>query len=486
MYGYHAADEMVGRRLGELLVRSDARNEVLLREFIRSGYRLTDIESNERDRAGRPKAFLNNLVGFVEDGQLRRAWGMRREITERKLLEEQLRQAQKMEAIGRLAGGVAHDFNNLLTAMLGSVELLLGNLGPADPRLDDANDIKAAAARAAGLTRQLLAFSRRQLLRPQRLDLNSVVGDVQRLLRRLISEDIELVTRLAPGLGSVRSDRSQLEQVIVNLVVNARDAMPAGGAIVIETASAEQDEAFARINPDASPTRFARLAVHDTGAGMDADTRAHLFEPFFTTKEVGKGTGLGLATVYGIVKQSGGYITVDSQPGRGTTFRIYLPLADTGDLAEREEETRRLTPPGGLPSRNGAVDLRGRGEVVLVVEDEERIRVSAKRILEHYGYRVLLATDGQDALDVLRKGEATVDLVLSDVVMPRMSGPQLYDRLRGEGAAVRFLFTSGYVGKDSRSKLLVDPSVPFLPKPWTVEELVSRVREILDAPVPAR
>src|SRR3989454_848249 len=291
MYGYASAHELAGTRLGDLLVRSDPSNEAMLRVFIGSGYRLADVESHERDRNGQPKVFLNNLVGIVEDGLLKRAWGTQRDITDLKRLEDQLRQAQKMEAVGRLAGGVAHDFNNLLTAILGSVELLLRELAPASPLRQDATEIKKAGERAAVLTRQLLAYSRRQVLNPEVLDLNRVVAD-----------------------------RGQIEQVLVNLVLNARDAMPQGGKLTIETANVELDPGYVETHEGAKPGAYALLAVSDTGAGMDAETAAPLFEPFFTTKEVGKGTGLGLATAYGIVKQSDGYIMVYSEPGHGTTL----------------------------------------------------------------------------------------------------------------------------------------------------------------------
>ncbi|MBI4420921.1 MAG: PAS domain S-box protein [Gemmatimonadetes bacterium] len=480
MYGYESANQLVGVRLGDLLVRSDPRNLDFLRAFLRSGYRLTDAETHERDREGRPKVFLNNLVGIVENGGLVRVWGTQRDVTEKKRLEEQLRQAQKMEAIGRLAGGVAHDFNNLLTAMLGSAEMLLASLGPADPRAEDANDIKQAAARAAALTRQLLAFGRRQVLKPQLLSLNRVVNDVQRLLRRLIREDIELITRPGQDLAPVLADRGQLEQVLVNLVVNARDAMPHGGVIMIETANVDLGEDFVRANPGSSSGPHVCLMVRDTGAGMDAETKAHIFEPFFTTKELGRGTGLGLATVYGIVKQSGGYITVESERNVGAAFGIYLPRAPSGaggwgDLGMSEADLQEEED-GAAPQP----ELRGGTETILVAEDEERIRVSAKRILEHYGYRVLLAADGQEALSLLDSTTSQVDLVVSDVVMPRMNGPQLYQAVRRRGRLVKFLFTSGYVGREGRGDLVLDPAVPFLPKPWTLEDLIAKVRTILD------
>ncbi|MBI4499847.1 MAG: PAS domain S-box protein [Gemmatimonadetes bacterium] len=474
MYGYASSAEMVGRGFEEVLRRDDLASLAALRDLIRSGYQQTNVEVRERDRMGAAKIFSRSLVGIVQKNALQRIWGTQQDITEHRRMEDQLRQAQKMEAIGQLAGGVAHDFNNLLTAMLGSAEMLLAGLGPADPRLEDASDIKQAASRAAALTRQLLAFGRRQVLKPQVLDLNRVVSDMQRLLRRLIPEDIELVTRRAEDLWLVLMDRSQLEQVLVNLVVNARDAMPDGGVIMIETGNLDLDASFATRNPGAAAGPHVSLTVRDTGHGMDAETRAHIFEPFFTTKEVGKGTGLGLATVYGIVKQSGGYITVQSELRVGTSFQIYLPRCPEGVIPAEPAATGVAEAETTEP----VADLRGGTETILIAEDEERIRISAKRILEYYGYRVLLVPDGQAALELL--DQTPVDLVVSDVVMPRMNGPQLYQAVRERGSAVRFLFTSGYVGREGRSDVKIDPTVPFLPKPWTVNELVTTVRRILD------
>ncbi len=474
MYGYESSADRVGKAFGELVDREDQHNDQAVRALIRSGYQQTNIEVRERARGGAPKVFERSLAGVVEEGYLRRVWGTQRDVTEHKKLEDQLRQSQKMEAIGRLAGGVAHDFNNLLTAMLGSAEMLLAGLGPADPRIEDAADIKQAASRAAVLTRQLLAFGRRQVLKPQALNLNQVVTDMQRLLRRLIAADVELVTRRAEDLWTVRADRGQLEQAVVNLVVNARDAMPGGGVIMLETANVELDAAFATRNPGSSAGPHVALTVRDTGGGMDAETRAHIFEPFFTTKELGKGTGLGLATVYGIVKQSGGYISVESELRAGTSFRIFLPR-------HLEEAPMAEAPQSGISEGEAAepvADLRGGTETILIAEDEERIRVSAKRILEYYGYRVVVAPDGQAALELL--DSTAVDLVVSDIVMPRLNGAQLYEAVRRKGNKVSFLFTSGYVGREGRSDAILAPDVPFLPKPWTVDELISTVRGILD------
>src|SRR6266513_1047836 len=325
MYGYREARDLIGTRLADLHNVTDPTNREQIRAFIRARYRVSDSETREHDRDGRPRVFLNNVVGFVEDGHLVRVWGTQRDVTEQRQLEEQFRQSQKMEAVGQLAGGIAHDFNNLLTAILGNSQLLLRDLPPGDAKRGDVEEIRKASERAASLTRQLLAYNRRQMLQPEILDLNVVVADMDRMLRRLIGEHIALGTALAPDLGRVRADPNQLEQVLVNLAGNARDAMPGGGKLSIETANVDLDDTFAQAHLGAVPGPYAMVAVTDTGSGMDATVRAHLFEPFFTTKDVGKGTGLGLATVYGIVKQSGGYISVYSEPGHGSSFKVYLP-----------------------------------------------------------------------------------------------------------------------------------------------------------------
>src|SRR5213593_3854093 len=370
MYGYEEARDLVGTTLADLHNVTDPTNREQIRAFIRTGYRMSDSETREHDREGRPRVFLNNVVGFVEDGHLVRVWGTQRDVTAQRHLEEQFRQSQKMEAVGQLAGGIAHDFNNLLTAILGNTQLLLRDLPPGDSKRGDVEEIRKASERAASLTRQLLAYSRRQMLQPVVLDLNGVVAEMDKMLRRLIGEHIALVTVLAPELGRVRADPNQLEQVIVNLAVNARDAMPDGGKLTIGTANVELDETFAQAHLGSVPGPCAMLAVSDTGAGMDATVRAHLFEPFFTTKEVGKGTGLGLATVYGIVKQSGGYISVYSEPGHGSSFKIYLP---------------RITAPAG-PAGGAQKTGAERGtETVLVVEDEPAVLTLSRRALGAQG-----------------------------------------------------------------------------------------------------
>jgi PAS domain S-box-containing protein len=368
--------------------------------------------------------------------------------------EEQLRQALKMEAVGRLAGGVAHDFNNLLTSVLGHADLALKRLGSTDPMQDDLLEIQSAANRAAALTQQLLAFSRKQVLEPRVVDLNAVVGGIARMLRRTIGEDIELITRLAPDLGSVRADPVQMEQVILNLAVNARDAMPHGGRLMIETS-----------NVELGTVSVVRVVVTDTGVGMSDQVRDHLFEPFFTTKEVGKGTGLGLATAYGIVQQSGGSISVTSRPGEGATFVIDLPRV----RSEVKAAERPLSPAPGSGN-----------ETVLLVEDEEAVRNLTRRVLELQGYRVLAAPDGAAALELSRRHTGPLHLLLTDIVMPGLSGPRLAELLQSERPDLRLIFMSGYAASTLDQAIVQNPASAFLQKPFTTDLLMRRVREVLD------
>ena len=388
------------------------------------------------------------------------------DVTERKRLEDHLRQSQKMEAIGRLAGGVAHDFNNLLTVISGraQIELLRPELsGPSRRNIDL---IAEAASRASTLTKQLLAFSRKQVLQPRVLDVDIVVARMEPLLRRLIGEDIDLVTATEPGLGRVRADPGQLEQVVLNLAVNARDAMPRGGRLTVETANAELDEAYARQQADVHPGPYVILAVSDTGVGMDAETRAHLFEPFFTTKGVGEGTGLGLATVYGIVKQSGGHITAYSESGRGTTIKIYLPRVEAAsELREAEPEP---------------VVLRRGSETVLLVEDDEAVRELTCEVLEMHGYTVLAVADAGEAPRVLEGASRPIHLLVTDVVMPRLSGRDLTERLRSLRPGLKVLYISGYAGTAVVHHGVLDPGTPFLQKPFTPDALLRSVRKVLD------
>jgi two-component system cell cycle sensor histidine kinase/response regulator CckA len=392
-----------------------------------------------------------------------------RDITQRRQLEEQLRQAQKIEAVGRLAGGVAHDFNNLLNVITGYGQMVFRRL-PDGPEREKTKAILQAADRAAGLTRQLLAFSRKQVLEPKVLDLNAVVAGMDEMLRRLIGEDIELHAQLAPGLGSTKADPGQLEQVLMNLVVNARDAMPTGGHLTLETANAEMDDTYIRDHLGARPGRYVMLGVRDTGLGMDAETQKHIFEPFFTTKEKGKGTGLGLATVYGIVKQSEGYIWVESAPGAGTTVKVYLPWVEAEPAAE---EPRRPAVPEELPRAT---------ETVLLVEDEDMVRRMTREVLEGAGYRVLEASSGFEALRVSAGHNGRLDLLLTDVVMPGMSGRELSERLAPVRPAMKVLYMSGHTDDAIFHHGVTQAGTGFLQKPFTPDALERRVRALLGNP----
>ncbi len=465
MYGFDSPEALLGTRLQDLMPPDEPTNREMLKAFIRSGYRLVNAESHELDRHGRRKYFLNSLVGVVEDGRLVRSWGTQQDITERRILEEEARQSRKMEAAGRLAGGIAHDFNNLLTAILGTAEILLTQLPPSGSARDDVEEIKRAATRAANLTRQLLAFSRRQVLQPRTLDLDSLVRGVESLLRRLIGEHISLAVRTAPGLWLVRADPGQLEQVIVNLSVNARDAMLTGGSLVIETSNCTFEGASHGAESIMPAGEYVLLTVSDSGTGMDQETLRHLFEPFFTTKAQGKGTGLGLATVYGIVKQSGGFIYADSELRRGSRFRIYLPRAE-GALETAD-----------APAATGAV-ARAEG-TILLVEDEEAVRRLARRVLEGVGYQVLEAASGPDALLLADGWQGKLDLVVTDVIMPGMSGQELSARLRERRPGLRILYVSGYTDDAILQHGTLLPNTAFLQKPFSPGSLAQRVREVL-------
>ncbi|MFO0604865.1 MAG: PAS domain-containing protein [Polyangiales bacterium] len=386
------------------------------------------------------------------------------EVTRR--TEEKLRQAQKMEAVGQLAGGVAHDFNNLLTVILGSVYVVLETLRPGDPAHDDLREIEKAGNRAAALTQQLLAFSRKQVLAPRLVDLNEMVRNAERLLARVIGEDVELRLALSPRLDACLIDPGQFEQVLVNLAVNARDAMPDGGGLLIETANVVLDEAYAREHPDVAPGAYVRVSVSDTGVGMSREVRAHLFEPFFTTKEVGRGTGLGLATVYGVVKQSGGAIWVYSEPMQGTTFKLYFPSA-TGRTPEAHAS------PDAPESRRGH-------ETVLLVEDDGQVRGTVAAMLRRGGYHVISAANGGEALLICEQHAGTIHLLLTDVVMPKLNGRKVAERLTALRPGLRVLFMSGYTENAIVHHGVLDPGLDFIAKPITPRVLLAKVRELLD------
>ena len=407
----------------------------------------------------RPARFVSAVVRALREAE---------EKAEHKRLEEQFRQAQKMEAIGQLAGGIAHDFNNLLTVINGYSELMLQTLSADDPQRNSLEQIKTAGKRAALLTQQILAFSRRQVLEPRVLDLNEAVATMDKLLRRMIGEDIALVSSPDPALWRVKADPGQIEQIIMNLAVNARDAMSQGGKLTIETANVELDEAYARRHASVQPGPYVMLAVSDTGIGMDAKTQARIFEPFFTTKEPGKGTGLGLSTVYGIVKQSGGNIWIYSEPGKGATFKIYLPRVD--------EEVEVTAP---VPVRPET--LRG-SETILLVEDDEMVRALAGAILQYNDYTVLETRNGQEALRICQEHPGPIHLLITDVVMPGMSGRELADRLAPLRPSMKILYMSGYTDNAIVRHGVLDIGTAFLQKPFTPVALAQKVRKVLDTP----
>jgi len=390
-----------------------------------------------------------------------------RAIGERQRLQAELRQAQKMEAVGQLAGGVAHDFNNLLSIILSYSVLVAQTMAPDDPARADVDEIRLAGERGAALTRQLLAFSRQQVLQPQILNLNEIVGGMEKLLRRLIGEDVELLVHMTPGLDDVRVDPGQIEQVIMNLAVNARDAMPGGGRLTIETANIELDASYAARNEGLEPGPYVMLAVTDTGHGMAAATMGRIFEPFFTTKGIGKGTGLGLSTVFGIVQQSGGAIHAYSEPGSGTAMKVYLPRVDRAGSPIR-------------PTASPDASRRRGTETILLVEDEPQVRAVAMTILRRQGYHVLEAENGAGALVLCEEHPAAIHLLLTDVIMQRMSGPVLAEQLGRIRPGMKVLFMSGYTDRAIIDHALIDANAAFIQKPFTPDQLAQRVRDVLD------
>ena len=459
--------EIIGELFGKTLLSGN--NPPALDEEIRAR---TILEGGWRGEClGRRKDDTDFPV-FLSTGQIKDSrglvigiFGIGQDITDRKRLEEQLLVSQKMEAVGRLAGGVAHDFNNLLGVIVGYSDLVLDAFPSEDPRHHQLEQIKKAGLRATSLTRQLLTFSRKQVCQPVVLDINALVTDFNKMLRRMVGEDIALANALQPGLGQIKADPGQIEQVIMNLVVNSRDAMPNGGKLIIETANTDLDEDYCLLHPSVQPGRYVMLAVSDSGSGMDAKTQARIFEPFFTTKEEGKGTGLGLATVYGVVKQSEGHIWVYSELGKGTTFKIYFPRIDE-------------------PAHSAATDLGAAGsmrgsETILLAEDSALLRVLTCTLLENNGYKVIAAENGMEAVKLAERCDRPIHLLLTDVVMPGMSGRELADRLAVKRPGMRVLYMSGYTNDAIVHHGVLEPGLFFLQKPFSQEALTHKLREVL-------
>lgn len=462
-------EAFIGRSMRDMSLDVRRGEEQIKKLLAEGAYQ--EFETTQYRADGTPINFLINSSVIEYQGRLA-VLSINRDITQRKLAEEalrqsegHLRQSQKMEAVGQLAGGIAHDFNNLIAVILLHSELMLRDLEQDCALRRRAEEIRKAADRAASLTRQLLAFSRKQVLQPKVLDLNAVVADMNNMLRRLIGEHIELLTATETELGKVKADPGQIEQVIMNLVVNARDAMPRGGRLAIETANVELDRDYTSRHIVVQPGRYVMLAVSDTGDGMDAQTQARIFEPFFTTKEQGKGTGLGLSTVYGIVKQSGGNIWVYSEVGLGTTFKIYLPRVDQ-DVEQPEQSAAQDVLPQGT-------------ETVLLVEDEEMIRKAAREILEVNGYRVLEASSGKEALFFCQTHKERIDLMITDVVMPQIGGRELAEQLKPLRPGMKVLYMSGYTDDAIAHHGVLDEGTAFLEKPFTASALSHKVREVL-------
>ena len=464
MLGHESASQLIGQNVANLYL--DTQQWFIVADYFRASQRFNGLVAEWKRRDENPVTV--RLSGRTIQDEHRSVFFelYAEDVTERRALEQQLRQAQKMEAVGRLAGGIAHDFNNLLMVISGYCEFLLERIGPDPAVRGPAQEIANASSRATALTRQLLAFSRKQMLMPKVLDLNAVVTENLKMLTRLIGEDIELLMVPGTELGSVKADPGQIEQVIMNLAVNARDAMPRGGKLTIETSNASVDEAYARVHTPTTPGEYVMLAISDTGLGMDAETQSHIFEPFFTTKGP-KGTGLGLSMVYGIVKQSGGYIWVYSEPGKGTTFKVYLPrVTSSGEYVAPEQ-------PATAP-----LSTRGQ-ETILLVEDEVTVRRLAHEYLQLQGYTVLEAPDGATALQVVANHKGPIHLLLTDVIMPGMTGRELAQVLLQQKPDLKVLYMSGYTENAIGHNGTLDAGITLLQKPFSLPTLKTKVREAL-------
>lgn len=469
MYGFEKAEEVLGNKIKDYLDLSE--NQEYFRRFVESGYKLSDVESHEKDKDGNDVYFLNNLNGIVEDGYFVRAWGTQRDVTALKQaekayveLEKQLHQSQKIEPLGRLAGGIAHDFNNFLAVIMLHTDMLSREL-PEDSVLGfRVDEIKTVSEKAANMVRQLLAFGRKQTLQPQPTNLNQVVEEFIKAIGTIIGEDIEIELDLENALGVCIVDPGQMTQVLMNLAVNARDAMTDGGVLKIGTANLEIDENTFKHKAQPKGS-YVQLSVADNGIGMDAKTKKHVFEPFFTTKEASKGTGLGLATVYGIIKQSKGFIWVDSKPGKGTTFKIQFPRSDKSAKLVKQDKPTKM--------------MRGT-ETILLVEDEEPIRKAAVEILKALGYNILEAKDVNDAIEIAKSYEKNIQLLVTDVVMPKMNGRELARKVKKLHPEASVLFISGYTDDIISRHGILEEDVYFLGKPFSPSALAQKVRQSLE------